>query len=146
MDFRPDPELEVFRATVRDFLSHNLPAELAHVPRAPSSARRELTARQAILNRHGWGAPGWSKADGGTGWSADQRVIFEEECGRAGAPSQDGFAQKLLGPVLNHFGTPEQKALHIPPILAGDCASQRRWLMATTAQKLHANGHPNDEL
>lgn len=120
MDFRPDPELQVFRATVRDFLTRNLPAELAHVPRATSSARRELTAWQAILNRHGWGAPGWSMADGGTGWSTEQRVVFEEECALAGAPTQDGFAQKLLGPVLNHFGTPEQKAEHVPPILAGE--------------------------
>ena len=31
-------------------------------------------------------------------------------------------------------------------IRAGDCASQRRFDIATTAQKLQANGHPNDEL
>lgn len=120
MDFRPDPELEVFRAIVEGFLARNLPAELAYVPRATSSARRELTAWQAILNRHGWGAPSWSKADGGTGWSVEQRLVFDEECALAGAPTQDGFAQKLLGPVLNHFGTPEQKAEHVPPILAGE--------------------------
>ena len=29
---------------------------------------------------------------------------------------------------------------------AGDCASQRRFDIATTAQKLQANGQPNDEL
>ncbi|MGC4081379.1 MAG: hypothetical protein QM736_04505 [Vicinamibacterales bacterium] len=31
-------------------------------------------------------------------------------------------------------------------IRAGDWASHRRLLIATTAQKLHANGQPNDEL
>ena len=29
---------------------------------------------------------------------------------------------------------------------AGDCASHRRFDIATTAQKLHAKGQPNDEL
>jgi acyl-CoA dehydrogenase len=120
MDFRPDPQLEAFRATVREFLARNLPPELAHVPRGMASARLELTAWQAILNRHGWGAPGWSKADGGTGWSIDQRLIFDEECTSAGAPTQDGFAHRLLGPVLNHFGTAKQKAEHVAPILVGE--------------------------
>ena len=36
-----------------------------------------------------------------------------------------------------------QHALHAAP---GDCASQRRFDIATTAQKLQANGQPNDEL
>ena len=28
---------------------------------------------------------------------------------------------------------------------AGACDSQRRFVIATTAQKLHANGQPNDD-
>ena len=28
MDFRPDPELEAFRATVREFVARNLPPKL----------------------------------------------------------------------------------------------------------------------
>ena len=94
MDFRPDPELAVFRTTVRDFLTRNLPAELAHVPRGISSARRELTAWQAILNRQGWGAPGWAKVDGGTGWTVEQRVVFDEECALAGAPGRGWLCPK----------------------------------------------------
>jgi acyl-CoA dehydrogenase len=123
MDFRPDAELETFRATVRDFLRGNLPADLANVPRGMSSARREIVGWQRILNSKGWGAPYWPKDRGGTGWSIEQQLVFEEECTAAGAPTQDVFAHKLLGPVLNHFGTPEQRAEHIPPTLAG----QRLW-------------------
>ena len=120
MDFRPDPKLEAFRVEVRDFLANDLPPELAHVPRGMASARREMTAWQAVLNRKGWGAPSWAKKDGGTGWSVEQQVVFDDECALAGAPTQDGFAHKLLGPVLNYFGTPQQKAAHGPRILAGE--------------------------
>jgi alkylation response protein AidB-like acyl-CoA dehydrogenase len=120
MDFRPDPDLDAFRTMVRDFLAQKLPADLAHVPRGMASARREMTAWQTILYRQGWGAPSWAKKDGGTGWSVEQLIVFDEECALAGAPTQDGFAHKLLGPVLNHFGTPEQKRKHGLPILAGE--------------------------
>src|SRR5262245_26070801 len=120
MDFRPDPQLERFREHVRDFLARNLPPGLANVPRGMSSARRELVRWQKILNDHGWGAPYWPGDRGGTGWTIEQQLAFDEECTRAGAPTVDNFAHKLLGPVLNHFATPEQRAEHVPPTLAGE--------------------------
>lgn len=121
MDFQPDPVLEAFRIEVRDFLTRALPPELAHLPRAASASARPPTAAwQAILHRQGWGAPGWAEADGGTGWSVAQQMIFDDECMRAGAPTLDIFGQKLLGPVVNQFGTPAQKAEHIPLILSGE--------------------------
>jgi len=75
---------------------------------------------QRILNDHGWGGPYWAKEHGGTGWSVAQRLVFDEECSAAGTPSQDMFAQKLVGPVLNQFASPEQKSGHLPPILRGE--------------------------
>jgi acyl-CoA dehydrogenase len=57
MDFRPDPELEEFRATVRDFLRQSLPEDLAHKVRGMSSERPEMIRWQRILTAHGWGAP-----------------------------------------------------------------------------------------
>jgi acyl-CoA dehydrogenase len=120
MDFRPDPQLDQFREIVRVFLTRNLPPELAHVPRGMSSARREIVAWQRILSAHGWAAPYWPKDRGGTGWTIEQQLIFDEECTAAGAPTLDTFAHKLLGPVLNHFATPEQRAEHVTPTLAGE--------------------------
>jgi len=121
MDFQPDTGLEAFRQEVRDFLRQHLPADLAGKPRASiSSERDDLVRWQRILNEKGWGAPYWPKEHGGTGWSVLQRLAFDEECVAAGAPTQDGFAQKLLGPVLNEFATPEQKAEHLPHIFNGD--------------------------
>jgi acyl-CoA dehydrogenase len=121
MDFQPDAGLDAFRAEVRAFLHDNLPRELAGKPvGSVRSMRPDLVRWQQILHRQGWGAPYWAKKDGGTGWSVLQRLVFDEECVAAGAPTQDGFAHKLLGPVLNAFASEEQKAAHIPHILSGE--------------------------
>lgn len=124
MDFQRDQGLEAFREQVRGFLRQHLPADLSgRVRFGTRSPRPELERWQAILNENGWGAPYWAKEHGGTGWSVMQRLVFDEECTAVGAPSQDTGAQKLLGPVLNAFGTPEQKAEHLPHIFSG----KRQW-------------------
>lgn len=120
MDFQPDRSLEAFRQEVRAFLREMLPAELAGRLRTGTrSPQAELEPWQRILNDNGWGAPYWPQAHGGTGWNVLQRLVFDEECTAAGTPSQDTGAQKLLGPVLNAFATPEQKAEHLPHIFNG---------------------------
>jgi acyl-CoA dehydrogenase len=123
MDFRPDPALEAFRDKVRAFLRENLPADLVQKTAAMVSPWEATRRWQKILTGQGWGAPSWGQAHGGTGWSVEEQLVFDEECTRAGAPSLEGFAQKLLGPVLNHFATPEQWQAHVPPILNGE----RHW-------------------
>ncbi|BDB27511.1 acyl-CoA dehydrogenase [Cupriavidus sp. TA19] len=120
MDFERDLGLEAFREQVRAFLRENLPAELGgRIRIGTRSPASELKHWQRILNEKGWGAPYWATEHGGTGWSVLQRLVFDEECTAVGAPSQDTGAQKLLGPVLNAFGTPEQKAEHLPHIFSG---------------------------
>ncbi|MBF6989235.1 acyl-CoA dehydrogenase [Cupriavidus sp. IK-TO18] len=120
MNFAPDPNLEVFRQQVRDFLRQHQPADLPPRKDGLRSPRADVVRWQRILNGQGWGAPYWASEHGGTGWSVQQRLVFDEECAAAGTPSQDSFAQKLVGPVLNQFATPEQKAEHLPPIFNGD--------------------------
>ncbi len=116
MDFLPDENADAFRSEVRAFLHDELPPELAARMDGIRSSRSDLVQWQRILHAHGWGAPYWPKEYGGPGWSPQQRLIFDEECAAAGAPTQDGFAQKLVGPVLNHFASAEQKAEHLPPM------------------------------
>ncbi|QQX82813.1 acyl-CoA dehydrogenase family protein [Cupriavidus necator] len=120
MDFQPDLSLEAFRQDVRAFLRDQLPSDLAgRLREGTRSPPHELKRWQGILNEQGWGAPYWPKAHGGTGWNVLQRLAFDEECTAAGTPTQDTGAQKLLGPVLNAFATPEQKAEHLPHIFNG---------------------------
>ncbi|MCY1295346.1 putative acyl-CoA dehydrogenase FadE17 [compost metagenome] len=119
MNFAPDPNLAVFRQQVRDFLRQHQPADLPPRKDGLRSPRADVVRWQRILNAQGWGAPYWATEHGGTGWSVQQRLVFDEECAAAGTPSQDSFAQKLVGPVLNQFATPGQKAEHLPPIFDG---------------------------
>lgn len=70
---------------------------------------------QAILNQRGWATPAWSAEFGGPGWSPLQRVLFEEACFLAGAPRQIPHIN-MIGPVVQHFGTPEQKQRFLPGI------------------------------
>jgi alkylation response protein AidB-like acyl-CoA dehydrogenase len=57
---------------------------------------------------------------GGTGWSAVQKHIFDEECAVAGAPRIVPFGVNMVGPVIIKFGTAEQKAHYLPRILNCD--------------------------
>ncbi|QQX82809.1 acyl-CoA dehydrogenase [Cupriavidus necator] len=120
MDFLPDPTLAEFRQQVRTFLRERLPTDLPRRTHGMRSPGETVMQWQRVLHDNGWGAPYWPKEHGGTGWSVTQRLVFDEECAAAGTPSQDAFAQKLVGPVVNHFGTPEQKAEHIGPMLRGE--------------------------
>jgi alkylation response protein AidB-like acyl-CoA dehydrogenase len=70
---------------------------------------------QAILEKRGWATPAWSAEYGGPGWSPLQRVYFEEACFLAGAPRQIPHIN-MIGPVLQHFGTAEQKQRYLPGI------------------------------
>lgn len=115
-----DPHLSVFRDEIRTFLREHLPADLAYRPRMMMSLRQDIVRWQKILAEQGWGAPSWPREHGGAGWTIQQCLVFEEECVAAGTPTQDIVGQKLLGPVVNTFGSVEQKSQHIPLILSGE--------------------------
>lgn len=119
-DGAADADLSAFREEVRSFLRERLPADLAYRPRMMMSLREDIVRWQRILAERGWGAPSWARDHGGAGWTTQQCLIFEEECVAAGTPTQDIVGQKLLGPVINQFGSVEQRAEHIAPILNGD--------------------------
>jgi alkylation response protein AidB-like acyl-CoA dehydrogenase len=115
------PEEQAFRQEVRSFLEQKLPADIRHkVLNGKRMGRDDFMRWQRILFDQGWGGPYWPKAAGGTGWNHTEVAIFDNECIEAGAPGLIAFGQKMLGPVLMAFGTPEQKAHHLPRILRGD--------------------------
>jgi alkylation response protein AidB-like acyl-CoA dehydrogenase len=73
-----------------------------------------------ILHAHGWGAPSWPVEYGGTGWTATQRLIFDDECAMAGAPRLIPFGHNMVAPVIMKFGNQWQKDRFLPKILAMD--------------------------
>ena len=121
MDFSIHPADQAFRQEVRAFIDRELPGDIARRGRHDYHSPREDVRRwMQILDRHGWSAPHWPAAFGGTDWTPLQRHIFQDELRRARAPVLDRCALDLLGPVLCTFGSPEQQARFLPPIRAGE--------------------------
>jgi acyl-CoA dehydrogenase len=65
--------------------------------------------------------PTWPKEYGGAGYSRDDAAILAEEMQRIHArPPLLSFGIWMLGPALLKFGSPEQKATHLPRISRGE--------------------------
>ncbi len=75
---------------------------------------------EKVLAADGWTCIGWPVSHGGRGASITHQVIFNEEYVRARAPGRVSIlGEGLLGPTLIQYGTPEQQARFLPPIVAG---------------------------
>jgi alkylation response protein AidB-like acyl-CoA dehydrogenase len=112
-----------FVAEVRSWLAANLPDDIRErwlngsaLFTVPEDARRW----QRILHTQGWAAPHWPTEYGGPGWDVRRQHLFEMTCAEAGAPPVMATGTHMIGPVLMKFGTPEQKAEHLPKILSGE--------------------------
>jgi alkylation response protein AidB-like acyl-CoA dehydrogenase len=121
MDLDYSAEELAFRDEVRGWLRASLPADLREkVVDYQALSRNDLQRWHRLLADKGWIAPSWPVEWGGTGWSAVQRYIFEEECGYAGAPPLVPFGLMMCAPVLFQFGTEAQKKRFLPGIYSGD--------------------------
>jgi len=112
---------EAFRQEVRAFIAENLPRDVREkVLSGQQVAKDDYMRWHKALAAKGWVAPNWPVEHGGCDWTATQRFIFDDEAGLAGAPRLSGFGLGMLGPVLMHFGTEEQKKEHLPKTLSGE--------------------------
>jgi len=121
MQLDMSPDLEAFRGEVREFVRTHLPPALSSRIKRVSNPTPDDDglAWLAILARKGWSVPSWPKEWGGTGWSAWQRFIFEEECHNADAPEPPWQGTHMCAPVVYTFGSEEQKRRFLPPIRDG---------------------------
>lgn len=114
-------EEQAFQQEVRDFMESEFPADIRHkVDHAIRLEKADFVRWQKILHAKGWMAPNWPKAYGGTGWTATQIYIFNQEMGRVGAPDPVPFGVKMVAPVLLAYGTEAQKERFLPDILASN--------------------------
>jgi alkylation response protein AidB-like acyl-CoA dehydrogenase len=112
---------ETFAAEVRDFVRNELPAAVREKVRSGADlTRADYVDWLGRLYARGWGAPIWPVEYGGCGWSARQRWLFERELALGWAPRNVNSGMFMLGPVLIAFGTDEQRATYLPPILRGE--------------------------
>ncbi len=119
MDLNYTAEDLAFRDQVRTYLEANLPQDLQQkVLNHKRLSREDFVRWHKILAKQGWVATGWPAEYGGTGWSATQRHIFEEECARAGTPAILPFGVNMVAPVIMAFGNQAQKDYYLPRILS----------------------------
>ena len=107
MDMDFSPEDLAFQKEVRAFLDDKLNARLREgAANTPSVFTEPDITRewQAILAEKGWLATSWPV----------------EDCAIAGAPALPIRGLRRVGPVICHFGTPEQKARFLPRIISGE--------------------------
>ena len=117
MDLRFTREEEAFREEVGAFVRANLPTDIRDKVLGHRRVEKDDYVRwHRILHAHGWGAPTWPTEWGGTGWNALQRLIFEIETFRAGAPRMLPFGLTMIGPVLMKYASAEHKARFLPRI------------------------------
>jgi alkylation response protein AidB-like acyl-CoA dehydrogenase len=125
MDLRDRPEDEAFRAEVRAWLDAHVVGDFAALGGRGGSGDETFGFEtrlewEKVLAADRWTCLGWPVEYGGRGASVAHQVIFNEEYVRAGAPGRVSvLGEGLLGPTLIQYGTPEQQARFLPPILAG---------------------------
>ena len=115
----PDSDAE-FALQVRAYLRDKLPADMARRGLTDvHPSREDQLGITALLAGAGWSVPNWPVEYGGPGWSAQRRMLFEEELMLAGAPPNNIQGVSLVGPVVYTFGTEAQKARYLAPIREG---------------------------
>jgi alkylation response protein AidB-like acyl-CoA dehydrogenase len=120
MDFRETPEMADLRSEIREALSAALPPDWQGSGFLPMDVRPEhmeiarsldmtLAARNLL-------APAWPVEFGGRGLSPREQFALFEELGYALAPRLTTISVDLVGPVLIHYGTDEQRRQHLSAI------------------------------
>lgn len=126
MNQNESPEDRAFRAEVRGWLRANLSGEFAHArglggPGREHEAFEERLAWERHMAAAGWTCAGWPREYGGRGATVEQQVIFHEEYALAGGPARvNHIGENLLGPTIIAFGTAEQRARFLPPIVRAE--------------------------
>jgi alkylation response protein AidB-like acyl-CoA dehydrogenase len=114
-------EEQAFREEVHSFIGDNLPADIQDkVLNGKKMGREDFLRWHRALHKKGWVAPNWPVEHGGTGWTAVQRHIFDDETAEAGAPPVIPFGVTMCGPVVIRFGSDWQKQFFLPKILSGE--------------------------
>jgi alkylation response protein AidB-like acyl-CoA dehydrogenase len=113
--------IATFRLEARRWLEANVPPEPS--PEDGPQSRDYVLAWQKAQAHAGWAGIAWPREVGGRGLSVLEQIVWFEEYARAGAPSPLNASFVGLnhaGPTLIACGTAEQKAHHLPKILAGE--------------------------
>jgi alkylation response protein AidB-like acyl-CoA dehydrogenase len=120
MDHRETAAMAAIRREIREALTAALPPDWPGSGFLPMDVRPEhmeiarsleqALAAQKLL------APAWPSEYGGRGLSPYEQFALFEELGYALAPRLTTISVDLVGPVLIHYGSDEQRRRHLPAI------------------------------
>jgi alkylation response protein AidB-like acyl-CoA dehydrogenase len=120
LDYTPGQER--LREQLRTYFAGLMTPQLRRALTAPEGDYGNGEAyRQVVrqLGRDGWLALSWPAEYGGREASMLDQLIFTDEAAVAGVPVPF-LTINTVGPTIMRFGTPEQKALYLPRIAAGE--------------------------
>lgn len=115
MQLRFTPEEEAFREEIRNVLREAVPEEVRR--RTAEGALNypdDVITTTRALNERGLAVTHWPTEWGGKDWTAVQHHIFGEELALNFIPDFLPFNAGMVGPVIAHFGTQEQKETFLP--------------------------------
>jgi alkylation response protein AidB-like acyl-CoA dehydrogenase len=108
-----------FRQEVRDFLASALPADLRDkVMNHRRLFKDDFVRWHRIVHQRGWAGASWPVEFGGTGWTALQQHVWDEEASLAGAPIIQPFGVNMVAPVIMAYGNAAQQRHYLPRILS----------------------------
>ena len=122
MNFAPNPEIEKFRARLRDWLARHQPSRAAADAQGDEAKRIEFLKRwQRALFEAGFVAVHWPREYGGQGLSLLHHIAANEELIRAEAPPLiNGPSLSISGPTLLACGSDAQRRRYLPGLLRAE--------------------------
>jgi alkylation response protein AidB-like acyl-CoA dehydrogenase len=120
MNLHETPEMASIRAEIREALASGLPAGWQGSGFLPMDVRPEhmeiARSLEKSLASKKLLAPAWPAEYGGRGLSPKEQFALFEELGYALAPRLTTISVDLVGPVLIHYGSEEQRSRHLSAI------------------------------
>ncbi len=123
MDLAFSEEDKAFQREVRDWIAENYDEDLRRQMSQSKNGYLDKAGQvkwQKKLAARGWAATNWPVEYGGAGFTPSQAYIFNMEMSLAGVPTSSPMGLKMVAPVIMAFGSDEQKAQHLPPIINSD--------------------------
>ena len=117
-----DESGEGFRKELRAWLADHLTPEVVSAGRIGVEANMDaLKAWNGILADAGWAAPAWPVEFGGRDAGIDEQLAYFEEMDASQAPGPiNVIGVSNIAPAIMAWGSPEQKARFLRPMLRGD--------------------------
>ena len=123
MDLAFSDDDKAFQREVRGWIAENYDDDLRKLMSQSKNGYLNKAGQvkwQKKLAAKGWATINWPAEYGGPAFTSSQAYIYNMEMSLAGVPTASPMGLKMVAPVIMAFGTDEQKAQHLPPIINSD--------------------------